>query len=594
MDLSTAQRLIGDALTRSSLSVTIFDSELRIAWANEAAGTSWPGLPAREWPGWRLAQVMPEIDADAVEQSLRRVLATGEDVVDLQVSNRPGVWAPESYWSCLQFRVGAPEGDDVMVVHVMRDVTERAQSQRRLALTDRASAQIGQRLDTRQTADELLDVIVPDLADVAAVDLLDTVIEGKDPSQRKRDESLRLQRVALRWAPGFPVAADYASSSYMQTNPQSLHHQRFVAGLPLFLPAFGAMSREQVSALDIGLGQDRLLIAHGAGAHSLMVVPLTARGVIIGLVVMYRLRGTRPFTEADLSLAGHLVSHASLLIDNARLYARERASALVLQRALLPRDIPEVPDLDLCYRYVPAETTAEVGGDWFDVIALDPGRYAFVVGDVTGHDIRAASVMGQLRTATRALASLDPDPAELLGRLDHVAADLTNSETFATCIYAVHDTATGDWEMVSAGHPPPVLVSPGHRADFLDLPAGLPLGVGGGQYQATRIKAPPHSTLVLYTDGLVERPDSGIATGMASLAATLTEASELKVGDVCQTLLTSLAPRPADDIAVLLARTLRPGRRPAGSMGTMGICLQATISWPCAISALAPCTGTGR
>jgi len=560
VDISTAQRLIGEGLARSSVSVTIFDAELRIVWANEAAGAPWPGLPGREWPGWRLPQAMPEIDADLVEQSLRQVLATGEPVIDLLVSNRPGVWGPERYWSCNQFRVAAPGTGDAMVVHIMRDVTERAQSERRLALTDRVGAQVGQRLDTRQTAEELLDVIVPDLADVGAVDLLDTVLDGEDPSRRKRDESLRLQRVALRWAPGFPPAADYARSSYMQTNPQSLHHQRFVAGLPLFLPSFGAMSREQVSALDIGLGQDRLLIAHGAGAHSLIVVPLTARGVIIGLVVMYRVRGTRPFTEADLSLAERLVSHASLSIDNARLYARERASALVLQRALLPRDVPNVPGLDLCYRYVPAERTAEVGGDWFDVISLDTGRYAFVVGDVTGHDVRAASVMGQLRTAIRALASLDPEPAELLDRLDRVAADLTNQETFATCVYAVHDSATSDWEMANAGHPPPALVRPGQRANFVDLPTGQPLGVGGGKYQAARVTTPPHSTLVLYTDGLVETPGSGIGAGMASLASTLTEVSELKVGDVCQTLLASLAPRPADDIAVLLARTLWPGR----------------------------------
>jgi serine phosphatase RsbU (regulator of sigma subunit) len=174
---------------------------------------------------------------------------------------------------------------------------------------------------------------------------------------------------------------------------------------------------------------------------------------------------------------------------------------------------------------------------------------------VTGHDIRAASVMGQLRTATRTLASFDLTPAELLGRLDRLTADLTDTETFATCVYAVHDAKAGDWEMASAGHPPPVLASPGRQTRFLDLPPGLPLGLGGGRYQATRIKPPPGSTLVLYTDGLIESPGTDIGTGMASLADTLTAASDLSVCDAGDALLSSLAPNPTDDIAVLMART---------------------------------------
>jgi GAF domain-containing protein len=555
VDLATAKTLIGDAMARSPLNLAIFDSELRIVWANTAADEPRAGLPPQHWRGRRLAEVMPEIDADAVEQSLRRVMDTGEAVLDLLVTNRAGAWAEERYWSCNQFQVTEDSAHGTWVVNVLRDVTERAVGQRRLALTELASAHIGQTLDTTRTAEELLDVVVPQLADVGAVDLLGTVIDGEALVQQARHEPLRLQRVAVRWSGGPPALADYQRSTLMVTNPASLHHQRLVAGLPLFLPAFGAMSTEQVRAMDLGLGQDRLLIVHEAGAHSLMVVPLTARGVIMGLVVMYRLRGSRPFNASDLSLARDLVSRASLSIDNARLYSRERASALVLQRALLPRDIPSVPGVDLCYRYVPAETTAEVGGDWFDVIALRPGRHALIVGDVTGHDIRAASVMGQLRTATRTLASLDLPPAELLGRLDHLAAGLADQETFATCVYAVHDAASGDWELTSAGHPPAVLARPGHQAGFLDAPPGHPLGVGGGDYQTMRIKPPQGSTLVLYTDGLIERPGADIGTGMTGLADALTALSEASVGETCDALLSSLAPRPADDIAVLLART---------------------------------------
>jgi hypothetical protein len=555
VEFATAETLIGDGLSRSPVSVAIFDSELRIFWANEAAEGPGPGRPPQAWGGRRLAQVVPEIDADLIERSLRRVLDTGESVIDLLVTNRVGAWGEECYWSCSQFPVALPAEHGPGVVHTMRDVTERALGQRRLAFADQASAHIGRALDTAQTAEELLDVAVPQLADVGAVDLLGTVIDGEDLAQQARDEGLRLQRVAFRWSGGSPAAAGYARFTSMESNPASLHHQRLVAGVPLFLPAFGAMSTEQLAQVDVGVGLDRLLTMHEAGAHSLMVVPLIARGLIMGLVVMYRLRGRRPFTDADVSLATDLMSQASLSIDNARLYTRERASALVLQRALLPHDVPEVPGLDLCYRYVPAETAAEAGGDWFDVIGLGSGRAAFIVGDVTGHDIRAASVMGQLRTATRTLASLDLSPAELLGRLDDVTSDLTSQETFATCVYAVYDGETGDWEVASAGHPPPVLAHPGGQAGFLELRAGPPLGVGGGRYEATRVRPPPGSTLVLYTDGLIERPGADIGQGMDSLADALTIVSGRPVGEVCESLLTSLAPRPTDDIAVLLART---------------------------------------
>jgi PAS domain S-box-containing protein len=564
VNLATAHTLTGDGLAGSPLTVAIFDSELRIVWANNAAEGATFGLPPQDSRGRRLAEVMQEIDADAIEESLRRVLATGEPVLDLVVTNRVGAWAEEHYWSCIQFPVRAPAAGGTRVVHMMRDVTERAVSQRRLALTERASAHIGETLDTTQTAQELLDVAVPQLADVAAVDLLTTVIDGEDLARQAQHEGLRLQRVAMRWSQGSPASADYASIGSMETNPASLHHRLMVAGRPMFLPTFGAMSTEQIMQLDVGAGRERLLVARQAGAHSLIIVPLIARGVIMGLVVMYRLRGSRPFSSADLSLASDLVSRASLSIDNARLYTRERASALVLQRALLPRDIPDVPGVDLCHRYVPAATAAEVGGDWFDVITLRPGRHAFIVGDVTGHDIHAASVMGQLRTATRTLASLDLTPAELLGRLDRVTVDLTDQETFATCVYAVHDAAASDWEIASAGHPPPVLATPGRQAGFLDLPPGLPLGVGAGHYQATRIKPPPGSTLVLYTDGLIESPGTDIGTGMASLADALTMLSELTVDDTCDALLSSLAPKPTDDIAVLMARSSAVARSPAG------------------------------
>jgi serine phosphatase RsbU (regulator of sigma subunit) len=499
------------------------------------------------------------MDAGVIERSLRRVLATGEPVFELEVSSRGGdVPGGERFWSCVQFRIAGPDGEAAGVACMMREVTERARNQRRLALADEASARIGTTLDITRTAEELLEVAIGRLADVGAVDLLATVIDGDHPPPQARGEKLRLQRVAVQWPAGRPAPPEYLAHAWAETDPAGLYHQSLVAGAPVYLPAFGAMPREQLRAVDSATGLVRMLAARDAGVHSVMTLPLTARGAIMGIVVLYRLAGSRPFTSADLSLARDLIARAAVSIDNARSYTRERATALELQAGLLPRAIPEVPGLELACRYVPAETAAEVGGDWFDVIALPRGRAALTVGDVTGHDLHAAAVMGQLRTATHTLATLDLTPSETLTRLDQLTADLTDDETGATCIYAVHDPATADWDIARAGHPPPALARPGHAAAFLDLPPGLPLGAGvadGGHYQTTRVHIPRHSTLVLYTDGLIDNPAADLGTGMARLARTVQTTSSLPVSQACDTLLAALAPHPADDITVLMART---------------------------------------
>jgi hypothetical protein len=552
----TQETPVAKGLMQSPLPAVIFNAELQITWANEAAGKVSRGGPAAQWRGRRLAEVLPGMDVGLIERSLRSVLETGRPVADLEVSSQaddePG---GEQFWSCVQFPIKGRDGDTAGVVHIMWDITQRAQSERRHALADLASARIGTALDTTRTAEELLEVAVPRLADVGAVDLLTTVIEGDNLSRQAHDDPMRLQRVAMRWARDPAAPPDYARATWLETDPTKLYHERLVAGLPTFVPDFGAMSTDQLREMDSGTGLTRMLAARAAGAQSMIVVPLTARGVIMGIVILYRLNGSRPFSQADLALARDLVARAAISIDNARLYMRERASALALQRGLLPRRIPDVPGLELAYRYVPAETAAEVGGDWFDVITLGPGRCALIVGDVTGHDMRAASLMGQLRTATRTLAILDLTPAEILTRLDRITADLADEETSATCVYAVHDTSTGAWDAARAGHPLPAVVRPGGEATFLDLPPGIPLGVGGGRYETVRVQLPRESTLVLYTDGLIETRTADLGVGMARLADTLNKVSSLAPGEACDSLLATLAPNPADDIAVLMVRT---------------------------------------
>jgi len=542
-------------LAQSPLGVLIVDAGLRIAWVNQAAERLGDGRPAAAWAGCRLRDVLPRWDVNPVERSLRQVLCTGKPAIDVEVGSDAGDPGGERCWSLSLFPVTGMDGLAAAAC-VAREVTERARNRRRLALADEASARIGTTLDITRTAEELLDVAVPRLGNAGAVDLLATVIEGDQDTQLAHDQSMHLRRVGLRWPADVPLPPEYRQLEWYETDRPRLYHQRLVAGLPVFLPSFGAMTPEQIREVDSGSSFERMMAARRAGVHSIMIVPLMARGAIVGHVILFRLAGSKPFTTADLSLACDFVCRAAVSIDNARLYTRERATALTLQRGLLPRQIPRVPGVELACRYVPAQTAAEIGGDWFDVIPLPAGRCALTVGDVTGHDISAASLMGQLRTATRTLATLGLDPAQILTRLDQIAGDLTDAETSATCIYAACDPADGSCDIASAGHPPPALASLGQPAAFPDLPAGLPLGTGLAHrpYQATHLHPPPGSTLVLYTDGLIEDPAADIGTGLNRLATTLATLTPLPLTQACDTLLATLAPSPADDIAILMAR----------------------------------------
>jgi len=227
---------------------------------------------------------------------------------------------------------------------------------------------------------------------------------------------------------------------------------------------------------------------------------------------------------------------------------------VTLQRSLLPRDIPPVAGLQIAHRYQPASRAAEVGGDWFDVIPLDAGQVALVVGDVTGHGIHAAAIMGQLRTTTAALARLGCPPGQIMAQLSRVVAG-HGDEIGATCLYAVYDPASRHCRLTSAGHLPPALRHPGGAVEFLDVPGGVLLGAGPGEYPAMDAELPAGSVLALYTDGLVEQPGQNIGTGMARLARALAATPARSLDQLCDGVLTRLAPRARDDITLLLART---------------------------------------
>ncbi|MCA1273467.1 SpoIIE family protein phosphatase [Streptomyces sp. 7G] len=233
---------------------------------------------------------------------------------------------------------------------------------------------------------------------------------------------------------------------------------------------------------------------------------------------------------------------------------RHRETAVTLQRSLLPQELEQPDDLRIAATYQPGGTDAAVGGDWYDVITLGAGRTALVIGDVMGRGVRAAAVMGQLRTAVRAYARLDLPPHEVIQLLDVLAAEIDASQ-IATCVYAVHDPNEGQLVYASAGHLPILVRDEDGTVHRAADPTGPPLGTGGWVHTSGTIALPPGSTAVLYTDGLVERRSEDIDEGVASLARALSGAKG-SPQVVCDRLIRSLGVTAEhdDDVAVLVVQ----------------------------------------
>ncbi|MFE0379614.1 SpoIIE family protein phosphatase, partial [Streptomyces inhibens] len=308
----------------------------------------------------------------------------------------------------------------------------------------------------------------------------------------------------------------------------------------------------------------------GHGIHSMIAVPLRARGAILGVVIFWRSQEPEPFEEEELSLAEELVARAAVSIDNARRYTREHTMAVTLQRSLLPRALPDQNAVEAAYRYLPAQAghsgLGGVGGDWFDIIPLPGARVALVVGDVVGHGLHAAATMGRLRTAVHNFANLDLPPDEILWHLDELVTRIDQDEgaggaeasvTGATCLYAIYDPASGTCTMARAGHVQPVVLWPDGTAEIAEVPGGPPLGLGGLPFETWQRQLPESTRLVLFTDGLVEDRNRDIDDGMALLSRTLTDRPGRTPEETCEAALGALLPeRPSDDIALLVASTL--------------------------------------
>jgi PAS domain S-box-containing protein len=544
----------------SPFNIVVLDTEMRILWVN-AIVAAFCGTPGERWVGRRLGEMLPGLEIDRVEPMLRHILETGESITDVE---QRGPLAPGSQsnrvWGCSGFRVEEPDGEIIGVALIASDVTERSQDRERLALLNEASEMIGSTLDITRTAEETLDVLVPGIGDVATVNLLGYVLDGgPQPRFEQGAGSVRMEIAAVRWFPGQPVPADLAKGGISYLEASTTYYQWLSAGRAIFEPRMSDPSPEFIEMMR---GSEflrcRVDAAQQGGVHSGMIVPISARGVILGTVGILRARQPA-FTTQDLALARDVLGRSAMCIDNARVYSRERATALELQRSMLPQSISETPGIELAYRYEPANMASEIGGDWFDVVHQPDGRVAVIVGDVTGHDIHAASLMGQIRTVTRTLAMLGLSPVDVLTQLDAMVADM-GVEVGATCVYATLEPDSGHCVIARAGHPPPAVVLPAGGVEFLDLPAGVPLGVGGGEFESVELSLEPSSILVFYTDGLIESREHAIDVGMDKLAQALATPSDEPFGpEYVSTLINRLVADPADDIVLLLARVVESG-----------------------------------
>ncbi|WP_428952565.1 SpoIIE family protein phosphatase [Streptomyces sp. cg35] len=321
-------------------------------------------------------------------------------------------------------------------------------------------------------------------------------------------------------------------------------------------PVF-ADSPAALAALPELLGGERAL---PTGRRAILA-PLRGRRRVIGAAVFLRRPDRAAFDGDDLLVAGQLATHSALGIDKAVLYGREAYIADELQRTMLPETLPRPTGVRLASRYLPAAETARVGGDWYDAIPLPGSRVALVVGDVMGHSMTSAAIMGQLRTTAQTLAGLDLPPQEVLHHLDEQAQRL-GTDRMATCLYAVYDPVAHRITIANAGHPPPVLLHLGGRAEVLRVPPGAPIGVGGVDFEAVELDAPAGATLLLYTDGLVESRLRDVWTGIEQLRERLAATAQLTGPDhpppleaLCDDVLDMLGPGDRDDdIALLAAR----------------------------------------
>ncbi|GGU94385.1 hypothetical protein GCM10010211_71910 [Streptomyces albospinus] len=561
-----SQLMLTPFLTHAPVGMAVLDADLRYVWVNEPLGRL---IPLEQRLGRQVGEVLPRLEAEAFEERMHRVLETGNPVLDYEFRG-PSYTDPHRTraFSASFFAMKDHQGRYVGIWYMVIDVTERWRAQERLALLNDAGARIGSTLEVTRTAQELADEAVPAVAEFVAVDLLDSVMRGEEPTPGPVGMTPVIRRAGQQSVREGCPEATLALGETVRRAPSSPVTRCLLESRTLVERILDRSTSAWVTE-DQSLGAS----IRKFGFRSLMVIPVRARGVTLGVATFARSRRSGPFEDDDVRLAEELVSRAAVCVDNARRFTRERTAARSMQRYLLPQELTGGSALEVASWYLPADAPSGVGGDWFDVIPLSGARVALVVGDVVGHGMNAAATMGRLRTAVRTLANLDLPPDELLAHLDDLVIGLmgpaegedeTAGAAFmgATCLYAVYDPVSRRFTLARAGHLPPVIVGRDGTADVVDLAAGPPLGLGYLPFESVELELAEGSLIALYTDGLIETFDRDLDVGLSRLGDALVAPGptlqEIGLGAV-DALLTG---PPSDDAALLLARTrvLAPDR----------------------------------
>ncbi|MET8476704.1 SpoIIE family protein phosphatase [Streptomyces clavifer] len=518
------ERVLGPAVldvlfAKARVRVHVLDRDLRVVRVTDPSGGAALSERLRGRP---FAEVYGFDDPEAVDASVREVLRTGGTGGERMFRARPSGGAPgRRTLSLSAFRLEPEWADGIPgVVVSVTDATERVGARAREAALSAVRGVVGGTLDVETTCRDLVDAVVPGYADVAVVEVVDSVLRGEDLPTGPPVPGVPLRRAAFGARSADPAHPVGDVRAVLPATP----FQRVLSDpRPRLVPLVDVPWADADPA--------RAAAIRTSGAHTLVVAPLTVRGAVLGLVSLYRCEDSDPYTEDDLPVVEDMASRTALSIDNARRYVHERAIASTLQHRLFPRGPTSHGAVETAHLVLPGAGS----GCWFDTIALPGARTALVIGEVAGQGIHVAITMGQLRTVIHALAELDLEPDELLARLYDTASRLVQeraelppsdplrrSMPAATCVYAVYDPFSRTCTVASAGHPAPLVVGPDGAASVAGLAEGPPLG---SQERAPSVAA---STFPLREGSLLAFCSSALQahaeSSMGALRRVLTEA----------------------------------------------------------------------
>lgn len=481
------------------------------------------------------ALIHPE-DREPLQQLVQQAFETGTGFT----REYRALWPDGRTIRWLQSRaqvICAEDGTPLSILGVITDVTDRKRREHASEYLAEAGALLAQSLEEEPTLERLAQLAVPRLGDWCAVHLVDPdgtldqlVVAHQDPSKVELARSLNERYPPIMDAPtGVPAVIRSGRSELYPEIPEELL---------------------DASAHD----ETHLQLIKDLHLRSVLIVPIVARDRTLGAITFVFAESGREYDSHDLELAEELGRRAGLAISNVRLYATAQGAAVTLQRSLLQEELPAVAGLQTAARYLPGADGAQIGGDWYDVMPLRDGRVAVVVGDVMGRGLEAAARMGHLRTALRSFAFTCADPAKTLALMrEYVTAH--EVVEFATALILFIDSATGRVEASTAGHLPPVLITT-EGVRLAEIASAPPLGPFEADSALTEFTLANGATLLIYTDGMVERRDAPIDDSLQQLLEASVEAARREPGDLIDHVLSRMLPGGAhhDDVAVLAVR----------------------------------------